>query len=224
VKDGSTSLTVCNAEHVCVACTGLDYAACGKDGQEHQRVCNSLTQQCSQQTEQSQGLCAACDSDAACGRGQRCAQQRFGGQAVGYFCFWEQGAEGGPTGCRTARPYVQTQANAASIDGHVGTLCVLRSTTCPALSQFSTEQGSCGNSNDDQACGVSGLDDALCRQFDATSYGCTVPCGSSDDCVSGFSCNTTASPRYCDLQANTCYVNADCAQGQTCNTALHQCQ
>lgn len=223
--NGSASLSVCSAVGTCAECTGTDYQACGTNNLGKQFVCKSRENVCSPQTEKGLGLCDPCDSDAACAQGQRCVMQRFKSKDVGYFCAWEQGAQGAPADCALARPYVQTQVDAVSIDGHKADICVLRTTTCPAMQQFSTAQGACGaNTSSDQACGVPNADDGLCRAFSAMSNRCTVPCSSSDDCVSGHACNTSVTARYCDLQTGTCYGNQDCPDGQTCNIASRTCQ
>jgi len=185
----------------CVQCTGTDYAACGQSNGKS-LVCDSLRRTCSSATQGSAGLCQACVSDAQCAPGELCAEQVFNGQSVGHFCFYAKGdtAHGAPALCSSARPYVQTLLT-RSIDGRVLELCLLRSSTCVALNQFSSKSCTSASSTpDDTQCGTSPGLDSKCASFDTGVYRCTVTCGSDDDCKVGFTCNTGVHPNVCNLQ------------------------
>jgi hypothetical protein len=193
--------TVCDpAAGECVECTGTDYANCGLNEDEEPLICDSQTRTCSTEVERDRGLCEPCLADANCALGQLCVMQTYEDQELGYFCFWERGAsEGGaPSGCGSARPYVDTLANATSIDGTVADVCGLAVSTCVARSQFRSEN--CGTTTpDDSLCGVAPPADAICVEFDTDVQRCTMTCGSDDDCPPGFPCNDAVANPYCEL-------------------------
>jgi hypothetical protein len=195
---------VCDAG-VCVQCTGAKYANCGQ-AEGKALVCNSLSKTCSTTaTAQSAGLCKSCVSDAQCPAGQLCYQETFGGNPVGYFCFWKQGdtANGAPADCtiQVNRPYVNAQSNALSIDGEVATLCAPRGvTTCTALNQYSSTNCAPTGTPNEALCGFSPGQDAKCLPFGASQYLCTNTCLSDLDCKFGVTCNTNVNPQVCNLQ------------------------
>jgi hypothetical protein len=156
----------------------------------------------------SAGVCDACVSDAQCGAGQLCVMQYFdevgdseGEVEVGYFCFWREDATeaGAPAGdCVNARPYVDTRADSESIEGTDATVCGLRVTTCAGYKDYSAK--TCAGIEDDAVCGDARFaSDAYCEMFSASTYRCTTPCLSDDDCDVGATCTATA-PKYCALQ------------------------
>jgi hypothetical protein len=102
-------------------------------------------------------------------------------------------------------------------------VCALSVTSCKAQGQFRNQVPGCLSEQNDDACGLPDVTDAMCREFNS-SFLCTVPCGSSLDCQGGFACNTAVNPRFCDLASGTCYNDGDC-QGTTpkCNTSTHSC-
>ncbi len=186
----------------CVQCTGKKYAACGQSGGKA-LVCDSVAHSCSTtNTVQSSGLCQPCISDAQCTAGKLCYLETFNSSSVGYFCFWKQGdtANGAPVDCTisTNRPYVRVESGAVSIDRDPSTLCTLRSTTCTAYNQFSNLDCAPTGTPQDALCGFAPGTDSKCAQFGTTTYRCTTPCASTDDCK--FSCNTGVNPNICTFQ------------------------
>jgi hypothetical protein len=128
-----------------------------------------------------------------------CVEQVFNGKSAGYFCLYQQGAPGAPADCTTARPYIKA-LSATSIDGTVASVCSLRVSTCTAQNQFSqTSCSSATNTADDTLCGFAPGADSKCVAFGTSQHRCTVLCGSSDDCKSGFTCNTGVNPSICNL-------------------------
>ncbi|MGC4070813.1 MAG: hypothetical protein QM784_40290 [Polyangiaceae bacterium] len=200
-----TGKGVCNAG-ACVQCTGKKYTACGQlEGKA--LVCDSAAQTCtSDKKAGSSGLCQPCVSDAQCPAGQLCHQQMFDGKPVGYFCFWKQGdtANGAPAACftNTNRPYVKVDAGVQSIDGETATLCTLAVTTCPALNGFRSTDCAPSGTPSDTLCGFAPGVDSKCVETTSGSgtFRCTTTCGSNDDCLSGFTCNTGVTPRVCTFQ------------------------
>ena len=193
---------VCNAG-TCVQCTGAKYSACGQSATSTPLVCDSLSHTCSTKAQASAGLCQTCVSDAQCQAGEMCANEMFNGSAVGYFCFYKQGATGAPAVCGdTGRPYVKTLTGATSIDGQTADICTLRSSTCTALNEFSSKDCASAGSASDQLCGFAPGVDSKCVAFTSTQNLCTVTCGSSLDCPVGvnFTCNTGAPVPICTFQ------------------------
>ena len=188
---------VCDAG-TCVECTGTEFAACDNT------VCDSRLNTCTALAPQSAGLCDACVSDAQCADGQLCVPQMFekddgtGLAEVGTFCLWERDATvpNAPNGaCSTVAPFID-DVPVMSVDAVQSNVCGLRTTTCPALDQFSTN---CPTAGMDEACGAPGFADGFCVYFDAAANKCTIQCGSDDDCRPGFVCDTDASPPICTL-------------------------
>jgi len=184
----------------CVECTAADRTACGSN------VCDSRMGTCTSTALGTTGLCQPCVSDAQCSEGKLCVEMTYGSPAesVGWYCLWRQDAAApGPAGdCFTARPYVAARAGAESIDGTAAAVCGLAVTTCDALNHFRTPgrgTGSCALSGDPDDCGVDGQDDGPCVMAGMATNRCSVWCGSDDDCLSGFTCNTMVSRRYCNL-------------------------
>jgi hypothetical protein len=156
------------------------------------------------QLTKSAGLCDACVSDAQCALGELCVLDTLetadGAKSVGYFCHWKQGsgASGAPADCKTAgRPYAGVRS-LASIDGETADVCVLRSSSCLARTQFSNKDCAPNGSPDDGLCGVAAPSDAKCAAYGA-GYRCTMTCGSSDDCPGNFACLTNVNPSVCAL-------------------------
>ena len=119
---------------------------------------------------------------------------------VGNFCLWRQDAAGtgAPGGaCSAVRPYVRAAAGTTSIEGVSATVCGLRSTTCPALNDFSMRNCMTLDATGDALCGALGFDDGLCRMLDAAANRCRVECGSDDECRDGFTCDTSVTPAVC---------------------------
>jgi hypothetical protein len=131
----------------------------------------------------------------------------FEGKAVGHFCFWKQGdtANGAPVDCFTEanRPFVGALADSNSIDGETATLCSPRSvTTCVAVTQFSSKDCAPNGIPDTSLCGFEPGKDATCAKVGPTSstHLCTNVCTSNFDCLPGYTCDTSATPRVCSLQ------------------------
>jgi hypothetical protein len=195
---------VCDAG-TCVQCTGQKFTACGQDGGTP-LVCDSLKRTCTTSKQQSVGLCQACVSDAQCTAGKLCVLDKFGSPAkdVGYFCHWKKGdtTNGAPADCFAAgKPYAGTQVNAASIDGVMNDVCVLRTSTCVARNQFSSKDCAVASAASDAACGFAPGEDAKCIQVpSSTSFSCTMTCLSSLDCPgTNATCDTGASPPVCSF-------------------------
>lgn len=211
--DGTTELGVCDpsgGDGECVQCTGFDYAGCGTcDPSQHEcgdgdefagdpLVCDSLAKACSDQPEASSGLCGECVSDAECPTGQLCVLQEFDETSIGYFCF----AVLEPGNSCDSRPYFGGVADAESIDTTTVDVCTLAVSTCPAHQDFRELDCAPTGTPDDTLCGEPDVSDAYCRARpppNDSSYRCTVPCGSDDDCRPGFDCNIQADPPHCDL-------------------------
>jgi hypothetical protein len=193
---------VCDAG-TCVQCTGTKFVACGQDSGTP-LVCDSLKRTCTTSKQQSAGLCQTCVSDAQCRPGQMCVLDKFGNPAqdVGYFCHWKKGdtANGAPTDCfATGKPYAGTQANVTSIDGTVGDICVLRTSTCVARSQFSTKDCVVSSAASDAVCGFAPTKDSKCAQVpSSSSFRCTMTCLSDEDCP-GAACDAGAAPPVCSF-------------------------
>jgi hypothetical protein len=191
---GITGTEVCDVDAAtCVECTGTEFAACNG-------VCDSEANTCTDFPANDRGLCEECVSDAQCRNGMFCVEQTFdladgsGTGVVGKFCFWgrDSAQTGAPNGtCSAVIPYFDAQ-QVTSIDGAQTTICGLRSTTCPGLNDYSS---SCANPGD--ACGADGFDDGVCVAVDPQTNRCTTECLGDDDCVG--SCDTTVSPRLCEL-------------------------
>ncbi len=211
--DGCGHLTeagtlVCDVDaSTCAECTAANNSDCGVDTADTGKayVCEVLSQSCSAtEVEGSAGLCEPCVANEQCKAGQACVLQTFGGEDVGYFCFWEKnGGNGAPTSCsdETNRPYVDTKKDVDTIDGTMATICGLRATTCPALTDFSSRDCAPEGSKNDDLCGAEGITDGYCALFDENpdKYRCTVPCLSDDDCISGSTCDKGATPYRCAL-------------------------
>lgn len=213
-----SALQACNTSTgQCVECTGANYLACGVDEIGRTRVCDSSSSTCSSRAEGVAGLCGSCVSDAHCQRGMRCVLEVFEGQELEPVCLWDpnSGVSGAPTTCaaQTARPFSKTKT-LQSLDGGQVQVCALAFSTCLAREQFRST--SCDASTG-SGCGHGELEDGLCRAVESASEGspsaCTMACGSSVDCPSGFACNVNESPPFCDLTSGTCYGSSDCASG-----------
>ncbi len=154
---------VCDNQE-CVQCTGAERDACsGGAG-----VCNALTRTCTLLPVGSAGLCDTCVSDAHCSANGTsfCAVQLFAGSEVGHFCF-PASSQNGCSLTPFSNPIPMT-----TIDGDSALLCMLRLTTCPALSHVETL--SCAMPED---CGEPGIDDGRCL-----NGLCSLPCATGNDC------------------------------------------
>ena len=194
---GITGTEVCDTDAVtCVQCTTDERDACGGN------VCDGADHTCTTRPERSKGLCQDCVADAECRDGQLCVAMTFEGTDVGRFCLWREDAPGGAGGnCLSVRPYVETES-LTSVDGVTTNICTLRQTTCVALNQFDMMGCTVGTpppAATDSECGFTGVDDGLCRVRSGPTNRCTTPCLSDDDCLPGSSCNTAATPRYCEF-------------------------
>ncbi|MGE0791630.1 MAG: hypothetical protein AB7S26_38500 [Sandaracinaceae bacterium] len=193
---GIAGTEVCD-NGTCVECTAVERSACNGG----MNVCDAATNTCSARGEHSADLCQECVVDDECQVGQLCIPMTFMSNDVGNFCLWREDAPAGPNGsCANVRPYA-AGAELVSVDTTTARVCGLALTTCPALNDFrmrTCTDGMLPGTTDDE-CGVVGLDDGLCR-FSMTlgATRCTVPCGSDDDCKSGFACSPTA-PSYCQF-------------------------
>lgn len=90
----------------------------------------------------------------------------------------------GDQSCLSAgRPFAyQTAEPVESVDGASAVLCILATTTCPAFLQAWQTVPDCKTIDDDDACGVPGIDDGLCRLNNESEPFCTYPCGKNADC------------------------------------------
>lgn len=193
--------TVCDTTiGECVECTGKDYASCGIS-MGTPLVCDTLERTCTNNKEHTADLCKPCVSDSNCKEGEICAAEKYDGKDVGYFCFWKQGdtAHGAPGDCFTdGNPYAGVQVNAKSIDGATADICTLRSSSCVAVSQFSTKNCKPDAVPDNSLCGFAPPKDAKCDQVAAgANYRCTMTCLSTEDCPGVSTCNP--STFVCDL-------------------------
>lgn len=193
--------TVCDtAAGECVQCTGKDYASCGMS-MGTPLVCDTLKRTCTTNKEHAADLCRPCVSDGNCKEGEICVAEKYDGKEVGYFCFWKQGdtSNGAPVDCFTdGNPYAGVQANAKSIDGTTADICTLRSSSCVAVSQFSTKNCKPDAVPDNSLCGFAPPKDAKCDQVGSgANYRCTMTCLSDEDCPGVSTCNM--STFVCDL-------------------------
>ena len=198
---------ICDAG-LCVECTAERQDLCPTSATSR-FVCNVLQRTCSTTAERSSAnLCEKCVSDRQCQAGQLCVQQLYdevdddpdeGPKSVGWFCFWREDAtqDGAPDGsCANARPFFDTLAGAHSIQDTEATVCGLRVTTCPAYQDYSSK--ACEDDEDDEACGDPDFEsDAMCEMAASSTYRCTTPCLSSDDCDPGTTCS--GAPKHCEL-------------------------
>ncbi len=188
---GNAAGNVCDSG-TCVQCNADDESACGTN------VCDLATSTCTMTPAAMTGLCQECVSDRQCMPGQGCVPMTFDGAMVGNFCLWRRDSmePGGPRGnCGNTRPYFRP-ATATSLSGAATSYCHPSRTTCEGLRDFRTQ--SCTTPfTDDATCGVSGLDDGLCREQDGLTR-CTYECVSDEDCR-GTTCNLGAAPNYCNF-------------------------
>lgn len=89
-------------------------------------------------------------------------------------------------------------ADAESIDGQVATVCGLAVNSCPARTEFRTQDCAPEGTPDDSLCGVNPPEDAKCAHFSTSSYRCSMRCLSFDDCP-GTDCLTGLGEPVCDL-------------------------
>ena len=179
---------VCNAATgACVQCTAQERQACGSN------VCDAATSTCSTFAQQSANLCQPCVADAQCQANQLCVPLTLAGTNASYgnYCM-----NRGPQGCANSRPYFRGET-LTSVDGTQAQVCVSRTSTCPALNvDFSQTTCGAANASGDAQCGLPNLNDGVCVQaggVGSTTYRCSVPCASNDDCPLGaFQCTVTS--------------------------------
>ena len=188
---------VCSAG-ACVQCTGTKAEACGSQDSVP-LVCDSINKTCSMLKAGKAGLCEPCVSDAHCKPGRLCVQETVNGQKLGFACFWKEGDTQNlaPANCSlNGRPFIKQELNASSIDGAKADLCTLRVSSCLAFQQFSdvacTEPAMA-----DSKCGAVPGVDARCAVMQPEVFKCTMTCGSNEDCISPFNCDTDQTPRIC---------------------------
>ena len=194
---GRTGTEVCDAtDGACVECLASDRTACGTN------VCNHAARTCTSTMERSANLCEECVADEHCQMDQLCVPMTFMTTDVGSYCLWKESAPAGPNGaCANVPPYAGGEMM-TSLDGEEARVCGLAVTTCVAVNQFRMLACTDGMLPDttDEECGVSGVNDAYCRFSSGLGTNrCTIPCGSDDDCKTGFTCDLGATPQYCEL-------------------------
>jgi hypothetical protein len=109
---------------------------------------------------------------------------------VGYVCLPMAAA----TCTSVTAPFVDRQSVTLR-EGGTTNVCGLRVTTCPGYLAYSTTE-----CTTDADCGVSGVDDGLCRMGSpdtASGRACTSRCLGAGDCRSGAGCSTGTPPAYC---------------------------
>ena len=182
---------VCSAG-ACVQCTGTKAEACGAF------VCDSMSKTCSTLTAGTADLCKPCVSDAHCKPGRLCVQEIVNGKMLGFACFWKKGdaQNSAPANCSpNGRPYARA-LNATSIDGVTADICTLSISSCLALKQFKNDI--CNGTDDMTTCGAVPGVDARCVSAE-TGFKCTMTCISNEDCVGSVACDTSPTPRTCNL-------------------------
>ena len=181
----------------CVECTSE--ADC--DG----KVCDPDTKSCTDVDAGMTPVCVECEYDAQCMTGQLCVEQSFGAPkvVVGNFCTWrlEAIADDGEEFCYpSARPFVDDGSAVTSVNGEVAHVCFLDSTTCGGYLDYK-QPDICTVADDvptgDQACGLEGVQDGLCRIKGATPL-CTYPCSAAEECPGSNTC-IGAPTGYCSL-------------------------
>jgi len=174
-----SGLPVCH-NGACVQCTEGKKIACGGN------TCNPATNICTETLIKSLRTCERCVSDDDCQfDSEDCVKMNFRGipRPDGY-CLYRSQASAcyRPFGVRVER---------SSISGGPATsYCTVNENelTCEALRDY-------GSYCDiDSECGVTGLNDGLCRPFSGARR-CTFSCDSSDDCPTPF--GTTLCATYC---------------------------
>lgn len=181
--------TIC-AAGACVECTPGELEGCGGNACRPDGTCSEFPTD--------QGACLPCDTDANCADGHLCIEMTFGTPAepVGSFCLWRRDATGlaAPNGvCGLgSQPYAREIPNAMSVDDVTADVCTLATTTCPARLQYRTGVPGCEVAGeDDDACGVEGLNDGRCRENTGGMPRCTYPCLNTEDCPMGSTCPIT---------------------------------
>lgn len=199
---GITGTEACNVDSgQCVQCTATNREACGDDICASRSVAELgiVKNECATGVEPGTApTCVSCLADAHCSEDSLCMPMQFENTPgaftdVGWFCLEKKG----DNVCLTdRRPYSSTinlvGDPVPSIDNAVEAVCSLAATTCPAIADYRDVGAPCADANDDDACGVEGLDDGLCEES-ASNPGlhlCTVPCLSDQDCppVVGVEC------------------------------------
>jgi len=189
IKDKS----VCAEDGECVQCTHEDFTSCGSEAGTP-FVCDSKLRSCTKFKKGSAGICQPCVGDAQCSPGRLCVEDEVttsaGPVSLGYFCQWKKGdtTNGAPASCGAAPPFVGTATAATSADGAVADICVLRSSSCKAYTDYSSKNCGQEGAANDSLCGAAAPVDGVCRQFDETTFFCTMPCGGNIDCKPGKTC------------------------------------
>ncbi len=178
----------------CVQCTVENETPCNG------KSCNPATNACTTTTRGSRDLCYSCLADSECIGGNvasptvRCAPMNFNGttHGTGGYCL-QTVSSTGASGC--AAPYT-TSTQTVSLSGAASTsYCGINesATTCEALldlfnAKTCTLDTDCGSGSG-----------GLCRTVGTNPNRCTIPCGSSANCLSqapGNSCSSTSNG-YC---------------------------
>lgn len=198
LMDGARAAGVC-AAGMCVQCTLGKTQPCGGDicaSRDDATLAVTANTCVDGVSTASAAICQSCLSDEHCGVDSLCMPTEFESAdnvmvEVGYFCL---GKRLDDSCTLDRRPYVRTIADVASVDGVVESVCTLRTSTCPALNQFSDTDRRCTGTADHETCGTEGLDDGYCLPFPGETFSaCTVPCLSGDDCKGGAACENEAS-------------------------------
>lgn len=182
-------------------------AECGRSSDCDGAICEMKSLKCIPGTLfAARAVCDACTDDRECLPGLVCAPTTYFNPQdgpVGHFCLWRKDATGGvaPNGTcgLNSRPFSATRI-VTTANGEEVAICESRTTTCPAIEQAGREKTGCDVEGDDDVCGASGFDDAICRNLDGDGIPeCTFHCAGGDhrDCVNGMSCYNTGSESFC---------------------------
>jgi len=116
------------------------------------------------------------------------------GTPTGYFCQVLESSktfDGRPGGqCTTLQPYTKARM-VKSIDGTVGVVCTLATSTCQAVADANGKR-----CTDSSSCGVPSLDDAQCVTVpQSTVMVCAQNCITDDDCIEANNYGCIQSPK-----------------------------
>jgi hypothetical protein len=191
---------VCNtrddAETVghCVECTGAsEVQQCGQD------ACKQTTGECTDVRRGTLLACEPCEADSQCDDNLKCVPHEFDGQALGAFCFFEDGASSACADDDNARRPYSKSTPGTSIDGAMGAYC-LPNTTCKAVEDaLAMGVGGGKTCSTPGECGVSDLNDGDCPGSGGAAGQCTYQCDSDADCPSiGFThCLGSGADLFC---------------------------
>lgn len=198
--DSNHSCQPCGADADCAHLGDLNLCIDGRCGectlateadQCGDTSCNPATLECTDTERASVDICQSCVADSECDDdGAYCVPMRFSPEdedvtELGGFCLKEEPAEPCPI------PY-RTGIQRTTLSGLEGkTFCGVAEplTTCRAVLDLIEEVDPkvCGT---DTQCGVTDLDDGLCRQISGLGTGtfCTYACQAADQCPGGKPC------------------------------------